>query len=210
MTVPGYPPRAPELAFSEADRPDLVIREPLGEWAVLASAETDRRIASWREVVSAALHAEFHAVVEASAEQLNVLATLLTDAGFDVDAASWQQELTVAEASFAWASASESCVLALLDWAADTEGVFYEELIGKYATAKLDANEFLRASGLPSSHHEYALAVAWTAIAPTIANVPLLYRGRSFVVTRRPPEIVLSHGRPDTESDPSRQGQARP
>lgn len=210
MIVPGYPPEAPELAFAEADRPDLVVDDLLGDWAVVVGAETDRRIVSWREVVSTALHAEFHAVVEASAEQLKVLATLLTDAGLDADAVSWQQELSAAEASFAWASASESCVLALLDWTADTEGVFDEELVAKYAAAKVDPGEFLRACGLPPSHHEYALAVAWKAINPTIVNIPLLYRGRSFVLRRRPGEIVLSHGRPNAPGDPARQRLAHP
>lgn len=194
MTVPGYPPSLPDLAFGIAQRPDLVVSlEALGVRAAELKVETERRIAGWREGASAALHAEFRTLIEASAEQLDVLATLLKDIGLDVDPASWKQELSAEDAAFAWASASETCVLALLDWAADTEGVLPEHNAPKSAAEKLDGAEFLRSSGLPPSQQAYALEVAWNAVLPSMVDVPILYRRRHFVIRRHEGEVEVSH-----------------
>lgn len=180
VTVPGYPPLPAPLAFSTAEHPEFVADAELDN-ATKADllAATNAFIEAWEHAAAVSLHKHYRLIVEASQEQLDTLAELLVGAGVDVDRASWTAELSAPEISFAWGSAAQSCVLALLDWLVDWPDPSVDsQLVPKYAAGKLDPVRFTRATGLVEDHHQYALTVSWDTMRPSIDKCRVFYRAR--------------------------------
>jgi hypothetical protein len=194
MSIPGYPAVPASLAFSDAEHGDFVLGSSDPDWSRDLTASTNADIDRWTRAASASLHKRLHDVVQASQQQLDILAKLLADAGVDVDSTTWTADLTDWEADFAWASAAQGCVLALLDLVVDwPEATIDDHLVAKYAAAKVDSARFTRATGLASNHHEYAISLTWDAIARSLAGTEVLYRDRFVRLRRKGDALAVDH-----------------